>query len=426
VFCQIADDEFERVAMGEYSSEDDARCVRYATRQPILAADETVIGYKLLFRSDVVSHFAWKECEGASRAAIEISSLLGLKVLCDNRLAFVQCTRDVLLEKYLTFLPANKVVAQIGCRVLPDGAVEETCRALKTAGYKFAFDEFKARDPRESIIDLADFLAVDIKQTSWEDILRVTNAYGNQSQGLLAENVETREEFEYAQKAGFHYFKGYFFRKPEMIRTRAVPANRVAYLRLLQAISRPEMQWDELENLIKKDAALYFRLLRYLNSSIFGIRGEVRSVNQALTILGENELRRWCRLAGAFELSGDRPSDLILAALVRARFGELVENRVEHGAADLFLVGLLSLMDAILQIPMSLVIDGLSLDTDSTAMLLDNAGPLLPLYRLIWALEYGAWGAVVRACGQLGLPEESVAKAFSNAMGWAQSMTSAL
>ncbi len=227
VFGQIADDEFERVAMGEYSREEDARSVRYATRQPILAADETVIGYKLLFRSDVVSHFAWKETEGASRAAIEISSLLGLNVLCDNRPAFIQCTRDVLLKKYLTFLPANKVVAQIGRKVLPDGEVEEACRALKTAGYRFAFNEFSARDPRESIIDLADFLVVDIKQVSWEDILRVTQTYGNKSLGLLAENVETREEFEYAQKAGFHYFKGYFFRKPEMIRTRAVPANRV-------------------------------------------------------------------------------------------------------------------------------------------------------------------------------------------------------
>jgi EAL and modified HD-GYP domain-containing signal transduction protein len=97
---------------------------------------------------------------------------------------------------------------------------------------------------------------------------------------------------------------------------------------------------------------------------------------------------------------------------------------VEHGAADLFLLGLLSMMDAILQIPMSLVIDGLSLDADSTVMLVDNAGPLLPLYRLVWALERGAWGAVVRACDQLGLREESVAEAFSSAMGWAQSMTS--
>jgi c-di-GMP-related signal transduction protein len=411
--------------MGDYSGEEDARCVRYATRQPILAADETVIGYKLLFRTDLVRHFAWKDSEGASRAAIEISSLLGLNVLCDNRLAFIQCARDVLLEKYLTFLPANKVVAQIGCEVLPDDAVQEACRELKNAGYKIAFDKFTIRDPRESIIDLADFLTVDIKQVSWKDILLLTKTYGNQSLGLLAEKVETREEFEYAQKAGFHYFKGYFFRKPEKIRARTVPSNRITYLRLLQAVSRPEMRWNEIEDLIKKDAALYYRLLRYLNSAIFGIRGEIRSVSEALSILGENELRRWCRLAGAFELSGKRPSDLVLAALVRARFGELVQDQVEHGSADLFLLGLLSLMDAILQIPMGIVIDGLPLDADSKAMLVDNDGPLLPLYRLVWALECGAWGAVVRACDQLGVSEELVAEAFSNAIGWAQSMTSA-
>jgi len=410
--------------MDDYSGGDNERRVRYAARQPILAADETVIGYKLLFRTDVVSHFAWNNSEGTSRTAIEISSLLGLNVLCDNRLAFIHCTRDILLEDYLSFLPATKVVAAIGRAVRPDAAIRQALLELKRRGYKIALDGFVIDDQRVPLLDLADFLTVDIQQTSWEDILRLTRSYGNQSLGLLAENVETWHEFEQALKAGFHYFQGFFFRKPEMMRTRGIPSNQVTYLRLLQAVSRPEMQWDEIEDLIKKDAAIYYRLLRYLNSAAFGIRGEVRSVNQALTILGENELRRWCRLAGAFELSGERPSDLVLAALVRARFGELMQDHVEHGAADLFLLGLLSLMDAILQIPMSLVIDGLPLDADSTAMLVDNAGPLLPLYRLVWALERGAWGAVVRACDQLGLREEDIAESFSSAMGWAQSMTS--
>jgi c-di-GMP-related signal transduction protein len=409
--------------MGEYVSGDESRTVRYATRQPILADDETVIGYQLLFRTDVVSHFAWRETEGASRAAIEMSSLLGLNVLCDNRLAFIHCTRDILLEKYLSFLPATKVVAEIGRDLLPDTSIKEACKALKNAGYKIAFDGFTVDDPRTPFIDIADFLTVDIKHASEEDILHVTRTYGDQSVGLLAENVETREEFESAQRAGFHYFKGYFFRKPEMMRAQGVRSNRVTYLRLLQAVSKPEMQWGEIEGLIKKDPALYYRLLRYLNSANFGLRGEVTSVNQALTILGEKELRRWCHLAGAFELSGDRPSDLVRSALVRARFGELVQSQVEHGAADLFLVGLLSLMDAILQIPMGLVIDGLQLDSESTAMLVDSDGPLLPLFRLLWALERGSWGAVVLACEQLDLSEEFVAQAFSNAMEWAQSIS---
>lgn len=410
--------------MDEYSRVGGERPVRYAARQPILAADETVIGYKLLFRTDVASHFSWSNSEGTSRSAIEISSLLGLNVLCDNRLAFIHCTRDVLLEDYLSFLPAAKVVAEIGREVAPDESILRAVRELKGRGYKIALDGFAIDDPRRPLLDLADFLTVDIQQTSWEEILRLTRGFGNHSLGLLAENVETWQEFEQSLQAGFHYFQGFFFRKPEMLRTPGISSNRLTYLRLLRAVSRPEMQWDEIEDLIKKDAALYYRLLRYLNSAAFGIRGEIRSVNQALTVLGENELRRWCRLAGVFELSGGRPSDLVLAALVRARFGELMQDRVEHEKADLFLLGLLSMMDAILQIPMSLVIDGLPLDADSTAMLVDNTGPLLPFYRLIWALEHGAWGAVVRACDQLELREESVAEAFSSAMEWAQSMKS--
>jgi EAL and modified HD-GYP domain-containing signal transduction protein len=152
----------------------------------------------------------------------------------------------------------------------------------------------------------------------------------------------------------------------------------------------------------------------------------VRSVNQALTFMGENDLRRWCRLAGVFDLSGDRPSDLVLAALVRARFGELIQREVAHGDADLFLIGLLSLMDAILQVPMSVVVDGLPLDDASASMLLDNDGPLSPLYRLIWSLESGDWGAVVRSCDQLKLSEEYIAGCFSEAMTWAQSMTASI
>lgn len=410
--------------MDKFSSGSDKRPVRYAARQPILAGDETVIGYRLLFRTDVATHFAWNASEGASRAAIEISSLLGLNVLCDNRLAFLHCTRDTLLENYLSFLPATKVVAEIGPGIAPDGPVSSACRALKKSNYRISISQFAIDDLRTPLLDFADYVTVDVQQTSWEDILQLARTYGNRSLGLLAENVETRDEFQSAVKAGFHYFQGFFFRKPETMRTHGIPSNRVAYLRLLQAVSRPAMQWDEIEDLIKKEPALYYRIIRYLNSAVFGIRGEVRSLSQALTLLGENELRRWCRLAGAFELSADRPSDLLLSALVRARFGELMQPQVEHGTADLFLVGLLSLMDSILQIPMSVIVDGLPLDAASTSMLLDNTGPLLPFYRLIWALERGAWGAVVRACDHLDLCEEAVAEAFSTAMNWAQSMTS--
>lgn len=418
----IADDVCRGVTMGD-CREDEERPVRYAARQPILAIDETVIGYKLLFRTDVVNHFSVQDANCASRTAIDASSLLGLDVLCDNRLAFISCTRDVLLENSLAFLPADKVVAEIRTGVTADEAVEDACRDLKNAGFKIALDDFAANDPREPLTHFADFIKVDIRHRPWEDIQRIARTHGNHSFGLVADKVETWEEFDHTRQAGFQFFQGYFFRKPETMRTRVATSNRTIYLRLLRAISRPEMDWREVEELIKKDAALYFRLLRYLNSAALGIRSEVRSVNQALNYLGENELRRWCRLAGAFEMSKHRPSDLMLSALVRAQFGELMASKVEHGDADLFLVGLLSMMDAILEIPMSAVIDGLALDLESVALLQENHGPLQPIYELIWALERGVWRSVLRICNALKLDEREVAKAYTSAMEWAQSVT---
>ncbi|HZB89736.1 MAG TPA: HDOD domain-containing protein [Terracidiphilus sp.] len=409
--------------MIEYSQEAEERPVRYAARQPILAGDETVIGYKLLFRTDVVDHFCGAS-DQASRTAIDTSSMLGLNVLCDNRLAFIGCSRDTLLDRALISLPAGNVVAEVASNAGSDEAVEDACRALKDAGYKIALDDFAVNDPREPLTQYADFIKVDIKKRTWDDIQCIAGAHGNHNLGLVAEKVETREDFDLTRRAGFHYFQGYFFRHPETMRTRVPSAHQATYLRLLRAVSRADLDWDEVEDLIKRDAAIYFRLLRYINSAARGPRGEVHSVSQALTLMGENELRRWCRMAGAFEMSRNRPSDLMLSALVRGRFSELMAGKFAHGDADLFLVGLLSHMDAILEIPMGAVIEGLPLDQSSLDLLLENKGLLQPLYELLRSIECGAWKPVVRLCYRLGLSEESIAAAYSEAMEWAQAAAS--
>lgn len=411
--------------MSVYATEDDQLTVRYAARQPVLTSDQNVVGYELLFRSGVKNYFSSSDSDGGSRTAIDVSSLLGLSVLCDNRLAFIHCTAEILEERFLTLLPPTKVVAEIAQTVPADEPIKKACQELKQAGFKIALSNFTVDDPRESLVALADYVKVDIKRTSVDDLRRLAvwhRMHNGVGPKLLAEKVETWEDFEYTKRAGFQLFQGYFFRRPETVRTRVALSSRVIYLQLLHTVSKPDLDWQEVEDLIKKDATLYYRLLRYLNSAGFGFRGEIRSVNQALMILGENELRRWCRLAGAFEMSKRRPSDLVLTALVRARFGELMEDKIEHGPADLFLLGLLSLMDAILEMPMQTVIEGLPLDDESRILLVDNQGPLLPLYEMIWSIERGAWRSVVRICSRLGIEEEHVAASYSKAMEWAHSM----
>jgi c-di-GMP-related signal transduction protein len=397
--------------------------VRYAARQPILTEDEYVFGYELLFREGTENYFSGSDPEAATRSVIGTSTLLGLDVLCDDRCALINCTRDILLGNYITLLPPGQVVAEILKSVSPDDQVRAACQRLKAAGYGIALDNFTANDPRACLADLADIIKVDVRSTSEEERIALVKRYGSRHCQLLAEKVETREEFAAARKAGFSYFQGYFFRKPERIQAREIPKNGGTYLRLLQAISRPELDPLEMEDVIKKEASLTYRLLRYLNSAAFGLRNEIQSLRHALTILGEREVRRWVRLVVTLSAGQDRPSDLVLSALVRARFSELLGTKVEHGSSDLFLVGLFSLMDAILQVPMFVVVDGMPLDRETRAVLLGNDSALSSVYQLVLAQEDAEWQKVASLAAQLSLPQDFVAASHWESLKWAHQVT---
>ena len=396
---------------------------RYAARQPILTSDEKVYGYELLFRDGMENYFSSPNPDAATRSVLDTSTLLGLDVLCDGRCAFINCTREILLKDYVTLLPPEQLVVEILETVPPDEQVRAACHRLKKAGYKIALDDFAVNDPRESLTDLADIIKVDTRQTSVEDCIGMVKRYGSQRCHMLAEKVETREEFVVAKSAGFSYFQGYFFRKPELMQAHEIPANGAIYLQLLRAISRPEWDPHEMEETIKREASLTYRLLRYLNSAAFGLRNEIHSLRHALTILGEHEVHRWVRLAATLSAGQDRPSDLVLSALVRARFIELLGSKVDHGSSDLFLVGLLSLMDAILEVPMYVVVDGIPLDRETRAVLMGDNSQLSPVYQLVIAQEDAEWQKVTSLSAQLHLPEDFVAESHWNAMQWAHEMT---
>lgn len=395
---------------------------RFVARQPILTGDEKTFGYELLFRDGVEDYFRNPDAEAASRSTLDTSLLMGLEVLSDGRRAFINCTRDILLKDYITLLPPAQTGVEVLETVPVDDLVTAACHRLKDAGYLIALDDFAVNDPRESLVSVADVIKVDMRATSPQDASAMVKKYSAKRCQLLAEKVETREEFLTAKKAGFVYFQGYFFRRPEMMQAREIPANRANYLRLLQAISRPELDPQELENAIKGEASLCYRLLRYLNSPVFGFSAQIKSVRHALAILGEREVRRWLRLVVTLSATQNKPSDLVLSALVRARFGELLAPKIKHGESDLFLVGLLSLMDAILEVNMGVVLEGISLDDQARAVLMGEPSILSPVYRLMLAQEAGDWQTVSSTNAELKLADSFVAESHWTAMQWAREM----
>jgi c-di-GMP-related signal transduction protein len=304
-----------------------------------------------------------------------------------------------------------------------DDLVVAACRRLKEAGYTIALDDFAVNDPREALTDLADIIKVDLRATSAADAAAMVKRYGPWRCRMLAEKVETRAEFAAAKKAGFLYFQGYFFRRPEVLASHEIPANQLNYLRMLTAVSQRELDVRKIENLVKSEAALCYRLLRYLNSAAFGLSAEIRSVQHALAILGEREVRRWIRLVATLGAGQGKTTDLVLAALVRARFCELLSPKINHGDSDLFLMGLLSLMDTMLEVPMHQVLDNVHIDQESKVVLLGGAGRLRPFYQLMLAQEAGDWKSVSELTRRLHLDESDVATFYLQAMQWARDVT---
>ncbi len=396
-------------------------------RQPILNKDEKVIGYELLYRESYDDvHFS-SDVETATSNTVDTLIVMGLDVVCDGRLGFVNCTRQMLLNESFLLLPADKVVIEIQENVLPDEEVVAACQRLRQAGYRIALDNFSLEDPRERLVEFAECLKVDIRRFDVGQISDIIRKYRNNNRHIIAQKVETRLQFITAVKDGFRYFQGYFFQLPERMRARHIPGNRAGHLRLLQAVSAPVVDLAKVEELIKHDASLCYRLLRYLNSPLLGLSCPVHSIRHAMNLLGEKELVRWVRMATTLAVGFETCSDLVLSSLVRARFGELISPKLDHGKSDLFLVGLFSLMDAILDVPMGVVVDGLSLDDETRDELLkvktEGETRLSPIYQLIIGLEQGDWGQVAALAKKLGLALTFVNRSYTEAMKWARQMT---
>ena len=394
-------------------------------RQPILNKDEKVLGYELLFRENPTEDRFNSDFEGGTRSIIDTLNVMGLEVVCDGRLAYINCTHEMLLKEFFLLLPAEKTVVEIQESVPADDGVVAACDRLKLEGYRISLDNFVPGDPREVLLPYADYLKIDIRRATQQQCTALAR-YGGKT-CLLAEKVETRLQFITALKDGFTLFQGYFFRHPERMRARHIPANQASQLRLLKAISAPEVDLAAVEELIKHDASLCYRLLRYLNSPMLGMSNTVNSVRHGITLLGERELVRWIRMATTLIMGQEKCSDLVLASLVRARFCELIAPKVSHGSCDLFLIGMFSLMDAILEVPMGVVIEGLAFDDDTRTELLGmktgKPTALSPIYDLMVSRETGEWDVVTRHAKKLNLSLPFVNRAFNEAVSWAHQMT---
>jgi EAL and modified HD-GYP domain-containing signal transduction protein len=394
----------------------------FIARQPIFDAGQRVFGYELLFRSGPVNAFTHRDGDEASLRLIGGAlSVFGLEPLTGGRRAFINCTRDLLVQGHAFLLPTGRAVVEILETVPPDGEVLAACRALKRAGYVLAMDDF-VDDPRHApLVDLADIIKVDFRVSPPQERRAFAERFAPRGIKLLAEKVETWEEWREAAALGYDYFQGYFFCRPETLSRRALPPSRAGHLRLLEELGRKEVDWGRVEGVIKAEVPLALKLLSYMNSAQFGFSQEVTSIRHAAVLIGRQNLRKWANLMAVLGLGTGKPSELVLTCLLRGRFCELLGPSLgpARGQPDLFLIGLLASLDAVMDRPLDEALAEFRVSREVREAVLEGDSPWGRVCALMRAYETGDWPRVSEAAGALGLAEEAVAAAYWRAVGWA-------
>jgi len=271
-------------------------------------------------------------------------------------------------------LPPDRVVLELSPQLGEDHATLARVDGLRDNGYSFAIDSFTLTSDPNPLLDLVDFVKLDMSEIGAREVARHAFELRSARVELVACNVHTGEEFELAKAAGASLFQGFFFCRPHMLPGRRITPSRVAMLQLSSALQDPEVQLEDLERIISNDVALSYRLLKYINSAYFGIRNEITSIKQALALLGIEPLRRWATLS-IFAEVGDQPRELLVTALIRARFCETAGTSEDGRPAELFTLGLFSVLDALTGTPMYTAIADLPLAPVLHDALLRHSGP---------------------------------------------------
>jgi c-di-GMP-related signal transduction protein len=399
---------------------------RFVARQPIFDRRQEVFGYELLFRSSAENSFPSGDGDLASSTLIKDTLLLfGLDSLTGDKRAFINVTRRMLVSDWISVLPCQRSVIEILETIEPDEEVIGAMRKLKEHGYLLALDDFVYRPEYEALLELADIVKVDFLATRGEERRALQARFAPHRIRLLAEKVETYEDFQDAVDLGYSYFQGYFFCKPQMIARKEVPGLWTNYLQLITLLNREETDFDELERTIKRDVSFALKLLHYLNSANFGWRNRIASIKQALVLLGAANVRKWSSILAFSSFYESKPKALLTTSLCRASFCESLAPLAGLGAYqfDLFLIGMLSGLDVAMDQPMSEALNDLALSANVRDALLGVPSPLADVYGLVVAYEQADWALVTEQAGRLGIACETLARLYCRSIEWADEVT---
>jgi len=395
----------------------------FLARQPIFDPQQKLFAYELLYRGSLDNIYKSSDGTSATLSVLRDAFLVLGSQLIGSRKAFINFNTDLLRRKLPLVLNPKTTVIEILEDVEVDAEMVQICREFKSAGYVIALDDFTPRrGTPTALLELVDIVKVDFRETSQAERRDIVKAPWGERIEFLAEKVETPEEFSEARDAGYLYFQGYFFGKPVIVSAKNIPGGKINYVRMLSEINREEMDLPSLERIIKGDTYLSFALLNYINSAYFGLREGVGSIMQALALLGEREVRKWASLVIFTFIGEDKPSEVSVASLVRAKFCEDLATGagLAGSASELFLTGMFSMLDVLIGRPLDEILDTIKVSPDIRTALTTGANRYGDLLNLALAYERAEWGEVDARAEKLGLERTAIPSAYGRSIQWVE------
>ncbi|MDS0525128.1 HDOD domain-containing protein [Clostridium sp. SHJSY1] len=391
----------------------------YVARQAILDVNKEVVAYELLFRNSNNNKFNHVENTNPTLEVIRNSfSVIGLEKVTEGKRAFINFDGELINSGFIEAFPKDSIAIEILESVEPDERIIESCKVLKEKGYVIALDDFCYTEEFDELIEYVDIIKVDFILTKGKERKEIIEKIKNEKIKFLAEKVETEEEFKEAIEYGYSYFQGYFFCKPVIIEGKDISGYKFTYMSLINELNKDNVDIRKIENLIKNDVSLSYKLLKAANSAHFSLKRKITSIGDAIIIIGIKELKKWLFIITLQNMGESKIGELVKMSLIRAFFGELLSYKIkeEVSSFDAFITGMFSLIDALMNIPIEKVLGDLPVSNDVREALLKKDNTLSEILKLIVEYENGNWEEVNRLVGKFGLDERFVRECYLEAI----------
>ena len=403
----------------------------FVARQPIFNRNQETVAYELLYRNNEINMFPSIDGDQATADVIINSYLnIGLESLSAGKPCFINFTENLLRLRVPTYFNPREIVVEILESVVPGPDVLVVCQELKELGYKIALDDFifNEYDPYyRELMKLADYVKVDFMNTTDTERGSIEVLSPLLGFKLLAEKVETEDQYEEALAKGYHFFQGYFFSKPKIIATQDVPTYFHSYYTIIQSLEMTEPNIERISQLIEQDLSLSYKLLKLINSPAYRPRHKIHSIRQAIVLLGLVEIKRWIYILEVREQVGKKKqldNEVITLCLTRAKMCELLAEKHNRTSikSSYFLTGMFSLMDTILSMPIERILMDLPLNDDICNALTGSRNDLKKILELVLSIEQANWTEIELQMTELKLTKREVMESYHHSCKWTEEL----